>query len=171
MNQHPLKVPFYDSYDASAVHSVLERLSALSENARRQLPNFLGEGLHFQSFALASSPLPLVLNIAKESFLARSPADIARWRKAMLDLRHIDDAALVPPMEVVRSGELLAIVMPRGERVKKGAAYANQIEEKLLATARALGKAGLALDDYPQILEQGGVPFINDWSDLASVSR
>ena len=169
--QHPLKARFYESFDASSVLSFVERINRLSEPERHNLPQCIGEGIHFQCFALDTQPLPLVANVAKRSFLDRGPGAVERWQKAIQDLRHVDDAELVPPMEVIRTHDILVLVMPRGKPIKgPGSGRTKTLETKLIATARALGKAGLILDDYPQILEQGGTPFINDWSDLSRLN-
>lgn len=164
-----LKSLFYASLDASAITTLITRLSKISEAERRFLPGFLGEGVHFQSFELASHPIPLVVNVGKASFLKRGDASLRRWQQAIRLACSIDEETLVPPMDIVNAANLTAIVMPKGQDVAGQAA--KSLDRRLIDTAKALGHLGLVLDDYPQIREIEGVPFIIDWSDLGFMER
>jgi hypothetical protein len=162
-----LKSLFYASFDESRVITLLSRLAPMSESARRSLDQFIGEGSHFQSFEVSASPISLVLNVAKDSFTRGGDLTVKRWCEAISRVRNIEDAALVPPMNVIQHGGLTAIVMPKGQDV--GRECAKLLNQKLIETAKALGHAGLVMDDYPQVRQANGVPFIIDWSDLAIV--
>ncbi len=161
-----LTTPFYQSFDASRVTSLMERLGSLSEAERIRHPDFIGAGLHFQAFHLPTKPMPLVLKIAKSSFFEQGPMAVRRWRRAIQHLKDLETNILIPPMEVIDYNGLIAIVMPRGEHLTQQATFLKPIQDSLLETAHALREAGLVLDDYPQLLQCQGVPFIRDWSDL-----
>lgn len=164
-----LKSLFYASFDESAVNTFLSKVSKMPESERRSLPNFLGEGAHFQCFELSSRPLALVVNVAKSSFAKKGTGALERWQKAVSIARSIEGETLVPPMDVITAFELIAIVMPRGRDI--GRDGATVITAMLFETAKALGSVGLVLDDYPQLREAMGVPFIIDWSDLAFLNQ
>lgn len=167
--QHPteLKTQFYNSFDASLVNGFLAKIAGMNETERRSMKGFLGEGTHFQSFEIAANPIPLAVNVAKESFVRRGQKAIDKWQRAIEIARSLDDATLVPPMDISYGHGLMAVVMPKGRLPEKTGS--KLIDSMLLDTSRALGQAGLALDDYPQIREAMGVPFIVDWSDLSFV--
>lgn len=164
-----LKQFFYSSFDESAIATILSRLARIAEIDRRQEKNFIGEGTHFQSFELSTKPLALVANVAKNSFTRQGDAAVSRWQEALSLAQSLEAPTLVPPLAIVRSAGLLAIVMPKGLEVARG--QAKLIDQQLIDTAKALGSLGLVLDDYPQIREAMGVPFIIDWSDLAFKSQ
>jgi hypothetical protein len=164
-----LKEMFYRAYDASRITSFMGRLAAMSEGERRSVQGFLGEGIHFQSFEVAADPLPLAVNIAKVSFSRRGEAALARWEDAIKRARSLEGNSLIPPMDVINSAGLTAIVMPKGKQVSH--AGGRVVDSMLLETSRALGQAGLVLDDYPQVREALGVPFIVDWSDLTAIGN
>ena len=166
MHACELKEEFYQSFDATRIEEFIGKLAQTPESDRRQLPGFLGEGTHFQSFVLASQPMQLAVNVAKANFLNKGPMAIGRWRTAIRDLRTIETQALVPPIEIIQYQGLTAIVMPRGTPLTRKGAEARGLNDALIETSRALGKAGLILDDYPQMVEYQGRFFINDWSDL-----
>ena len=166
MHASSLKEDFYQSLDHSAVTSFIERICKIPEQERRNVEGFLGEGSHFQSFSLNSKPLPLAINVAKASFLAQGPSAISRWKNAVRDLRTIETQALVPPIECIQSLDQIALVMPQGRPMPGKMVSAQGLDQALNETSRALGKAGLVLDDYPQLVECRGRFFINDWSDL-----
>jgi hypothetical protein len=162
-----LKAMFYASFDESRAATLLSHLAPLSESARRSLAQFIGEGSHFQSFELVASPLSLAVNIAKTSFTKGGDLWVKRWCEAIARARQIEEDTLVPPMTVIHHAGLTAIVMPKGQDV--GRDCAKLLNQKLVLTAKALGHAGLVMDDYPQVRQANGVPFIVDWSDLALV--
>ncbi|MEI6397556.1 MAG: hypothetical protein WCO71_02185 [Pseudomonadota bacterium] len=164
-----LREMFYRAYDASLITSFLGRLVAISQNERRSVSGFLGEGIHFQSFEVECYPMPLAVNVAKASFSQRGEAAMARWEDAIRRARSLEGDSLIPPMDVVKASGLTAIVMPKGNLVSQGGD--RVIGSMLLETSRALGQAGLVLDDYPQVREALGVPFIVDWSDLTSIVK
>jgi len=169
MNQeNQLRAKFYRCYDPVALYQFITRIRGMSEDARRGLPEFLGEGVHFQSFEFRASDFIMAVNVAKSTFLRRGDLEVARWKDAMGIARTLENAELIPPMEVLSIGDSLAVIMPKGGEVSKFTG--RKLESQLLDTARALGRAGLVLDDYPQLREAGGVPFIIDWSDLSFVS-
>ena len=163
-----LREMFYRAYDASLITSFMGRLAAMSETERRSVPGFLGEGMHFQSFEVAAVPMPLAVNIAKASFSKRGEAALARWEDAIRRARSLEGDSLIPPMDVVNAFGLTAIVMPKGKQVSQQGT--RVLDSMLLETSRALGQAGLVLDDYPQVREALGVPFIVDWSDLKAIA-
>jgi hypothetical protein len=159
-----LKAAFYESFDPSAIAAFLRGLSGKTESQRRDVEGFLGEGSHFQSFRMSTRPLELAVSVAKSTFTNRGELALKRWREALNLARKIEGETLVPPMEVIQSDGLTALVMPRGTDLTKASnAAANQ---RLHETSKALGSAGLVLDDYPQLRQAQGVPFIIDWSDL-----
>jgi hypothetical protein len=162
-----LKSLFYQAYDNARISGFLARVAALSETERRNLPGFLGEGSHFQSFEVAATPIHLAVSIAKGSFHKLGDAALRRWSEAMTLAKSLEQAVLVPPMDILQQHGLMAIVMPKGQVVSRQGAKA--VNTLLHETAKALGQAGLVLDDYPQIREAEGVPFIVDWSDLTFV--
>lgn len=166
MNTTDLRDEFYRSFDATRITDLLAKLSEMSESDRRKHPHFLGEGTHFQSFALSASPMPIAVNVAKQSFTKRGPQELERWRHSVSELRMLETKELVPPIEVVQYANLTAIIMPKGSPLTRKGAVARSLDDKLQETSRALGKAGLVLDDYPQLVEYDGHYFINDWSDL-----
>jgi hypothetical protein len=159
-----LKMMFYSAYDASLIAAFITKLAAMKEPQRRSLNEFLGEGTHFQSFEINTTPIPLALNIAKHSFTQRGEAAVSRWRAAVELARSLEDAELIPPMDVVHVSGLTAIVLPKGHSISR--CNAKTVDASLLEASKALGQAGLVLDDYPQVREAQGVPFIIDWSDL-----
>lgn len=55
--------------------------------------------------------------------------------------------------------------MPKGNNLSRAAE--KTVPASLHEVAKALGQAGLILDDYPQVREVLGMPFIIDWSDLS----
>jgi hypothetical protein len=167
-HENQLRANFYRYYDPVALYQFINRIQSMSEDARRGLPSFLGEGVHFQSFEHGAGEFIMAVNIAKSAFLRRGDLDVRRWKDAMDIARSIDQVDLIPPMEVLSIGDSLAVIMPKGDEVPR--AKGRKLEAKLLDTARALGKAGLVLDDYPQLREVAGIPFIIDWSDLSFVS-
>lgn len=162
-----LKASFYASFDESRVTTLLSRLAPMSEQSRRSLDNFLGEGSHFQSFELLGSPINLVVNVAKASFTKAGDVHLKRWCEAIGRAKSIDGETLIPPMAVIRHAGLVAVAMPKGQDVSRETS--RGINHKLMTTAKALGSAGLVMDDYPQVRQLQGVPFIIDWSDLALV--
>lgn len=159
---------FYTSFDPSVVLGFVVRLISRSEEERRRLDSFLGEGYHFQSFECQANSLALAVNVAKSSFLNQGDIVLQRWKKAIDIARAMETVSLMPPMEIIRGADYLAIVMPKGQTIDRSSA--QNIDELLRETARALGEVGLALDDYPQLREACGVPFIIDWSDLNFVT-
>lgn len=166
ISQSQLAKPFYQSFDASQISSLMDRLGAMSEAERHRHPDYIGEGLHFQTFLLPTKPMRLVLKIAKSSFFEQGPMGIRRWRRAIQHLKEVDVNALIPPMEVLDYNGLIGLVMPKGEHLTQHATFLKPIQDSLLETAHALREAGLVLDDYPQLLQCDGVAFIRDWSDL-----
>jgi hypothetical protein len=162
-----LKSLFYQAYDIAKISGFLARVAALPEAERRRLPGFLGEGSHFQSFEVLASPIHLAVSISKGSFQKLGDAALRRWNEAMNLAKSLEQAVLVPPMDVLQQHGVMAIVMPKGQNVSRQGARA--VNSMLHETARALGQVGLVLDDYPQIREAQGVPFIVDWSDLTFV--
>jgi hypothetical protein len=159
-----LKPAFYETFDPSVIMSFLQKLAPLSESQRRQIDGFLGEGMHFQSFGLATTPLELAVSVAKETFTGKGDLAIDHWRDAVNQARKIEGDTLVPPMEILQHMGLTALVMPKGRQMSKDFCALTDI--RLQETSKALGGAGLVLDDYPQLREAQGVPFIIDWSDL-----
>lgn len=166
MNDTKLREEFYQSFDASRITSLLSTLASIPEADRRRHPDFLGEGTHFQSFSLRGQPMTIAVNIAKSSFMKRGKQQVGRWRNAISELRLLETGDLVPPLEVVEYQGLVAIIMPKGNPVGRDSAGDRELIEKLLETSKSLGKMGLVLDDYPQLVEYRGRYFINDWSDL-----
>ena len=162
-----LKSSFYQAYDIAKIINFLGRIAAMSEAERRSLPGFLGEGSHFQSFEVNARPIHLAVSVSKATFQRQGDAALRRWTEAMSLAKTLNDAVLVPPMDVINHHDLTAIVMPLGQNVSRQGAKA--VNSMLHDTARALGQAGLVLDDYPQVREAQGVPFIVDWSDLTFV--
>lgn len=163
-----LRAQFYRCYDPVTLYQFITGICGMSEEARRGLPGFLGEGVHFQSFEFRAGELTMAVNVAKSSFLRRGDLEVARWKDAMGIARNLDNADLIPPMEVLSIADCLAVIMPKGGEVSKIAG--RKLESQLVDTARALRRAGLVLDDYPQLREVAGVPFIIDWSDLGFAS-
>lgn len=166
-----LKTPFFQSFDASSISSLMQRLAKLSETERRRHPDFLGEGLHFQTFGLAAKPLPLVVKLAKSSFLEQGFTKVKQWRQAIQHLKTVEATNLIPPMEVIENDGVIGLVMPKGQHLAKNQTLALPLEAKLFEMAQALRQAGLVLDDYPQLLHHDGIPFIRDWSDLQMIRR
>jgi len=163
-----LRSRFYNVFDSAALTSFVARLSEMSEEARRGHTKFIGEGAHFQSFEFAAGGLALAVNLAKMSFVRRGDLAIARWKDALSLARNLEHVDLIPPMELLAlNANTIAIVMPKGEIVSK--TRGRHVESLICDTAKALSRAGLVLDDYPQVREVEGVPFIIDWSDLCFV--
>lgn len=163
-----LQARFYTSFDGSALMSFVQRLVGLSEEERRGLDFFLGEGFHFQSFEYKAQSLPMAVNLAKPSFLRQGDLALNRWKKAMDIARTMEQVSLIPPMEIISGKNYLAVVMPKGAVLPRN--RERGIDDLLRDTAKALSQVGLALDDYPQLREALGVPFIIDWSDLNFVT-
>jgi hypothetical protein len=160
-----LKAIFYTAFDASLIACFLAKVSAKREAERRAMSEFIGEGSHFQSFQIAASPIPLAVNVAKSTFTQKGDAAIGRWKAAVELARSLEHADLIPPMCVVSGSGLTAIVMPKGNNLSRAAE--KSVPASLNDVSKALGQAGLILDDYPQVREVLGVPFIIDWSDLS----
>ncbi len=160
-----LKTMFYTAFDASLIASFLAKVSTKREPERRTMNEFLGEGTHFQSFQIAATPIPLAVNIAKNAFTQKGEAAIERWKAAIELARSLENADLIPPMSVVFGSGLTAIVMPKGNNLSRAAE--KSVPASLQDVSKALGQAGLILDDYPQVREVLGIPFIIDWSDLS----
>jgi hypothetical protein len=163
-----LQSRFYNSFDGSALLSFVHRLLNLSDEEKRGLDSFLGEGFHFQSFEYKAHALPLAVNLAKSSFLRQGDLVLNRWKRAMEIARSMERVSLIPPMEVISGQNYLAVVMPKGQVLAK--IQERKVDDLLRDTAKALSEVGLALDDYPQLREACGVPFIIDWSDLNFVT-
>ncbi len=157
---------FFQSFDASRIEDFLSKISNVSEEHRRTRTEYLAEGLHFQCFVIHANPLELCVNVAKKTFLEKGPRGLVRWEKAMTALRQLDMQDLVPPFQIVRSGDAVALVLPRGKPIGRQGAESRDISEKIVATSKSMGRMGLTLDDYPQLVECRGIHFINDWSDL-----
>ncbi|MCX6117102.1 MAG: hypothetical protein NT027_06150 [Proteobacteria bacterium] len=160
---------FYAAFDPSKIESFLQEMSQKSEQSRLQLPNFIGEGTHFQSFELQSKPMNLAINIAKQTFVKRGPRLIEKWKSALRSLKNADCKDLIPPFEVIQYIGLLAIVMPKGSPLNRKGAQAKSTFSVLEETSKSLSRMGLVLDDYPQLVECNGNIFICDWSDLQSL--
>ncbi len=160
-----LKSMFYTAYDASMIASFLARVATKREQERRAMSEFLGEGTHFQSFQMAATPISLAVNVAKNTFTQKGDAAIGRWKAAIELARSLENAELIPPMAVIFGSGLTAIVMPKGNNLSRAAE--KTVPASLHDVAKALGQAGLILDDYPQVRELLGQPFIIDWSDLS----
>ena len=75
---------------------------------------------------------------------------------------------LIPPLEILNFPRGLAVVLPKGDQLSRG--LEKHVDGLLFDMAKALGRAGLALNDYPQLRQAFGVPFIIDWSDLQSLT-
>lgn len=163
-----LYAQFYVAFDESALLQFVYGLIALSEQERRGHGAFLGEGFHFQSFSVSTASLPLVVNIAKSSFLRQGDVGLNRWKRAIEIAKAQEETTLIPPMEILSGDDYLAIVMPKGQLVPKS--QGREIDQLLINTAKDLRRSGLVLDDYPQVRQAFGIPFIIDWSDLNFVT-
>jgi hypothetical protein len=159
-----LAAAFYAAFDESRLMMLVSRLGSLSEASRRGVEAYLGEGAHFQSFSVQSSPIDLVLKVAKSSFTQLGERRVKQWFEALDSIKGIQQGGLVPPMKAFRHDDLILMAMPKGGCL--GGEQSTIIQEKLAVTKQALGQLGLTLDDYPQVLQAVGVPFIIDWSDL-----
>ena len=106
------------------------------------------------------------MNVAKAAFTKRGPSEVNRWRAAVGELRFLETSDLVPPLEIVEYAGLIAMIMPQGKAMSRHSEGMRDLNDRLLEISRRLGKRGLVLDDYPQIVECNGQYFINDWSDL-----
>lgn len=166
MSSASLKTAFFQSFDASSISSLTQRLAKMSESERRNHSDFLGEGLHFQTFQLRTQPMNLVVKVAKSSFVDQGFQELKRWRRAIQQLKTVSYNTLIPPMEVIENAGVIAIIMPRGQHLGKQPTLSLPLDTELYETAQALRQAGLVLDDYPQLLQCNGIPFIRDWSDL-----
>lgn len=165
---YQVRVKFYQAFDASFVSQFVSKLLGLSEVERRGHQSLLGEGFHFQSFDLLVNGFPMAVNIAKESFLAAGDLRVSRWKADLEKVRALEGIDLIPPLEILSFSRGLAVVLPKGDQLSK--TLEKRAEAMLLEMARALGHAGLALNDYPQLRQTFGVPFIIDWSDLQPVT-
>lgn len=170
MSSAALKTAFFQSFDASQASSLTQRLAKMTETERRNQSDFLGEGLHFQTFQLSSKPMNLVIKVAKSSFLNQGFQELKRWRRAIQQLKTVTHNTLIPPMEVFEYAGMIAVVMPRGQHLSKQPTLSVPLDTELYETAQALRQAGLVLDDYPQLLQCNGIPFIRDWSDLQLIA-
>ena len=163
-----VRVRFYRAFDAPLLSQFISKLLTLSEAERRSHDSMLGEGIHFQSFELAINSFPMAINIAKESFMAGGDLHISRWKAAMERIRTMEGVDLIPPLEILNFPRGLAVVLPKGDQLSRG--LEKHVDGLLFDMAKALGRAGLALNDYPQLRQAFGVPFIIDWSDLQSLT-
>lgn len=165
---YQVRVRFYQAFDAPVVSQFVSKLLGLSEVERRAHRALLGEGVHFQSFELLVNDFSMAVNLAKESFLAAGDLYVSRWKADLEKVRTLQGVDLIPPIEILSFSRGLAVVLPKGDQLSK--ALEKRAEAMLLEMARALGHLGLALNDYPQLRQTLGVPFIIDWSDLQPVT-
>ena len=170
MSSASLKTAFFQSFDASAISSLTQRLAKMNETERRAHGDFLGEGLHFQTFHINTKPMNLVVKVAKSSFLKQGFHELKQWRQAIQQLKNVAYNALIPPMEVMEHSGMIAVVMPKGQHLNKQPTLSVPLDTELYETAQSLRQAGLVLDDYPQLLQCNGIPFIRDWSDLQLIA-
>ncbi len=134
----------------------------------------IGEGTHFRAYSMRCLEEPIVISVAKSSFLERERGmGCRRWLEAMQDLQSLR-APLIPPFRIFRATHSsdLALVTPFGE----GSAESchprwHPISHWVEITKAILAHSSLQIDDVFQLRSQNGVPFIHDFSDLKFIGR
>lgn len=153
-----LKSQFYRAFDQSKA----ERWLSLPDTELAKVGQLLGTGTHFTAFRIGGLVFKRAL---PATFAKKDPSTLRVWLEALDRARGVGE--LMPPFEVVRTGDAVALVMPYGDAPWKAAAPAWQpMEGRLRAFSQALQDGGLVLDDVAQGRCRGGVPFIYDLSDL-----
>jgi hypothetical protein len=160
---------FYRSFDHSLALSMIAKFGTSSTAQMRSHPLFLGEGSHFLTFRMQTSPLPLVLKIAKNSTINNTLSLPKNWRQHMSRLKSIQ-SPLIPPFELIDVASNYALAMPEGKPLRFSTTLAQPLNDMLQGLAITLRRAGLELNDYPQLVAVQDQFFVHDWSDLQAVS-
>lgn len=143
---------FYRSYDPSLVQQHLDTNC-------RQLTT-IGRGYHFTSYRImGQAGLHLALSLARPGFLIGSR--LQDWL-AGLELVNNMKHPLIPPLAWGVHQERGFYVTPYGP----DSVTRQQFSEELKTLANDLRDKGLHLDDYWQLRQWEGHPFVIDWSDL-----
>lgn len=160
-----LRDAFYRSYDPTYLEKQCQVLLA-----KKTVPNslkFLGEGRHFSAWqcASASSQDDLVIRLASSASEQDHP-EFRALQKA-IPLLAKSKPALIPPMEFLRVGRVLALVSPLGALGSPDlASHWRPLEDRVLELKNHLQSLGLKIDDVIQIAFWRGIPFVYDLSDL-----
>lgn len=158
-----LYTTFYTAFDRS---SILQQLRNHYEQ-KHPLP-FLGGGRHFQVFQLEHKLSRLAVAIPEDDFLAQYNVGGDRW-VTRLEKLHGKSVPLVPPFEVINDQDKPHIIMPYGpDALSSAAAQWQPIEPFVQEFVKGLEQLDLKLMDQIQGRCYDGVPFIFDFSDLAS---
>jgi hypothetical protein len=156
---------FYTSFDTSRLMQILITYNSLKAEQHR---DFLGSGQHFYSLKINQQglSLPLVISIARESFVLNKDQDVERWIKAIKRLKPLRHP-LIPPIEILQQNTALAYITPFASpllslKEQKQGPLKGQIEDLNLLLAHQ----NLFIDDVWQIGLVDTLPIAIDWSDL-----
>lgn len=152
---------FYASFDPSWLWQEWNR----AEQSARTLVS--GEGRHFRSYRIRGrTTLDLALNVAKPQFHRSSPIDRREWIGLMRKLKAVNHP-LLPPTEVLseQDDERLLIIQPYCEEALS-LSEMPALRPLLSELEELLAREGLMLDDYWQLRNCRGHPFVIDFSEL-----
>jgi len=153
---------FFRAFD----RSLFEQYMGLPTKVLNADNDLLGEGAHFTAWRLRGTAL--VLKRAKPVFGKADTPQVRTWLAALRQA--IPVGGLLPPLEVLITGDSVGLVMPYGAGQAAAAAPAwLPLTEQLQEFNGKLAAIGLELGDVPQIRVAAGVPFIVDLSDLRTV--
>ena len=160
-----LRKSFWATFDESTVQRHLESICG-----RPQQGDLLGQGTHFETFALpttSATELPKVLKVPRPEFIAKLGISQVRWWQTQIKRLNQQTALpLVPPMALVSAGEVWGLVMPRGEHAQRNSGAEQPLNAELTALENGLRQMGLKLNDVPQLMACHQTTFLVDWSDL-----
>lgn len=155
------KMHFHCGWDPSWVRTSLERVSR-----HRDHPSLIGEGTHFKVWQLLAPnhQNPLVIKLAKTTFLRGLKTEQERWVRHMNQLKG-ENVPMFPPCEIFWFEDRIAIGMPFFPNVimpSQHRLYSREIK----ALLEALNDRGMHLDDHLQIGIMNDEAYVLDWSDL-----
>lgn len=152
-----LKTLFYLEFD----RSLADRWLAWSDSELESHGQLLGRGTHFSAYRFGG----LVFKRAHPGTFKRGALTLRVWLSALEKAKGL--GGLMPPFELVATGETPALVMPYGAQPLAQAGVAWQpIAAVVKGFEGELERAGLVLDDVFQGRCREGVPFLVDLSDL-----
>lgn len=152
---------FYANFDPSWLWQEWSRV----ERSPRTL--IVGEGRHFKSYRIrGKGSLDLALNVAKQQFHKNSTVSRREWIGLMRKLKTVIHP-LLPPTEVLseQDDERLLIIQPYCEETLS-LSEMPAIRPLLQELEKLLASHGLVLDDYWQLRNCRGHPFVIDFSEL-----
>lgn len=150
------------AYDAAWFWQLGQRLA---QGLAASHSRYLAEGAHFRAWhCLARTGLPIVVRIAKPSFLGGIISARSDWLAAMTKLSAAPPALLLP-WRSIHAGESLIVISPFCPRTIAPAEH-GQYQSLLRACTQKLANLDLELADHWHLRAIGSQAYIIDWSDL-----